>query len=35
MNDEQRQERRDLRAAIIFGVVAASLELALLVYFFR
>lgn len=29
------QTRRDLRVAIIFGVVAASLELGILIYFFR
>jgi hypothetical protein len=32
--DEQRRTRRDLRAAIIFGFVAASLELGVLIYFF-
>lgn len=35
MNDEERQTRRDLRAAIIFGIVAATLELGALLYFFR
>ncbi len=36
MTDENyRQTRRDLRAAIIFGIVAASLELGALLYFFR
>jgi hypothetical protein len=33
--EDQRQTRRDLRAALIFGVVAAALELAALAYFFR
>ncbi len=33
MTDGRRQERRDIRAAIIFGVVAAALELGVLVYF--
>ena len=32
--EDQRQTRRDLRAAIIFGVVAATIELAALLYFF-
>ena len=35
MVDEQRQTSRDLRVAIIFGIVAASLELGALFYFFR
>ena len=33
--DDQQQARRDIRAAIIFGIVAASLELGALLYFFR
>ena len=33
--EDQRQTRRDLRAALIFGVVAATIELAALLYFFR
>ena len=33
--EDQHQTRRDLRAALIFGVVAATIELALLLYFFR
>jgi hypothetical protein len=33
--EDQRQTRRDIRAALIFGVVAATIELALLLYFFR
>jgi hypothetical protein len=35
MSDDGRQERRDIRTAIIFGVVAATVEIALIVYFFR
>ena len=33
--EDQRQTRRDLRAAVIFGVVAATIELAAVLYFFR
>jgi len=33
--EDQRQTRRDIRAALIFGVVAATIELAALIYFFR
>ena len=32
---EGRRTRRDLRAALIFGVLAATLELGALLYFFR
>jgi hypothetical protein len=35
MKEDQQQTRRDVRAAIIFGVVAATLELAAILYFFR
>jgi hypothetical protein len=35
MTDESKQTRRDIRRAIIFGVVAATLEMAVLLYFFR
>jgi hypothetical protein len=35
VEEDQRQTRRDLRAALIFGVVAASLELGALLYFLR
>lgn len=35
MKEDERQTARDLRAAIIFGVVAASIELGVLLYFFR
>ena len=33
--EDPRQSRRDLRAAILFGIVAATLELGALIYFFR
>ena len=33
--EDPKQTRRDLKAALIFGVVAATLELAALLYFFR
>ena len=33
--EDQRQTRRDLRTALIFGVVAATIEIAVLLYFFR
>jgi hypothetical protein len=33
--EDQQRTRRDLRAALIFGVVAATVELGLLLYFFR
>jgi len=32
--EDATQTKRDLRAALIFGVVAATLELAALIYFF-
>jgi hypothetical protein len=35
MKEDQQQTRRDLRAAIIFGIVAATLELGAILYFFR
>jgi hypothetical protein len=35
MREDQRQTRRDIRAAIIFGVVAATIEMAALLYFLR
>jgi hypothetical protein len=34
MKEDQNQTRRDIRAAIIFGVVAATIEMAVLLYFF-
>jgi hypothetical protein len=33
--EDQRQTRRDLRAALVFGVVAAAIELGVILYFFR
>ncbi|MEO5813712.1 MAG: hypothetical protein ABIT20_00345 [Gemmatimonadaceae bacterium] len=35
LKEDQRQTARDLRVAIIFGIVAASIEFGVLVYFFR
>jgi hypothetical protein len=35
MKEDREQTRRDIRAALIFGVVAAALELGALIYFFR
>jgi hypothetical protein len=35
MKEDHQQTRRDLRAAIIFGIVAATLELGAILYFFR
>jgi len=35
VQEDERQTRRDLRAALIFGVVAAAIELGALLYFFR
>jgi hypothetical protein len=35
MNENPERTRRDLRAALIFGIVAAALELGALLYFFR
>lgn len=35
VKEDQRQTRRDIRAALVFGIVAAALELAALLYFFR
>ena len=35
VKEDQQRTRRDIRAAIVFGIVAATLELALLLYFFR
>jgi hypothetical protein len=31
--EDQARTRRDIRAALIFGVVAATLEMAVLLYF--
>jgi hypothetical protein len=35
MKEDTTQTRRDIRSAVIFGVVAAAIELAVLIYFFR
>jgi len=34
LEEDQAQTRRDLRAAIIFGIVAAAIELGVVLYFF-
>ena len=33
--EDQHQTRRDLRAALVFGIVAATIELGAILYFFR
>ena len=33
LKEDERQTRRDLRAALIFGVAAATIELGALLYF--
>jgi hypothetical protein len=35
MKEDEERTRRDIRAAFIFGIVAATLELGALIYFFR
>jgi hypothetical protein len=35
VKEDTARTRRDIRAAIIFGVIAASVELGVLIYFFR
>jgi hypothetical protein len=35
MKEDPERTRRDLRAALLFGIVAAALELGALWYFFR
>ena len=35
MNEDDRRTARDIRAAIIFGIVAATIEVSVLLYFFR
>ncbi|HEU4719796.1 MAG TPA: hypothetical protein VFS59_00425 [Gemmatimonadaceae bacterium] len=35
LKEDERQTRRDLRAALIFGILAAAIELGVLLYFFR
>jgi hypothetical protein len=33
--EDERQTRRDVRAALIFGIVAATIELGVILYFMR
>ena len=33
VKEDERQTRRDLRAALIFGIVAATIEIGVLLYF--
>ena len=33
--EEERQTRRDLRAALVFGIVAATIEIGVILYFMR
>ena len=35
LKEDERQTRRDLRAALVFGIVAATFELAVILYFMR
>lgn len=35
VKEDTSRTRRDIRAAIIFGVIAATIELGVLIYFFR
>jgi hypothetical protein len=35
VKEDTSQTRRDIRAAVIFGIIAASIELGVLIYFFR
>lgn len=35
LREDERQTRRDLRAALVFGIVAATIELGAILYFFR
>lgn len=35
MKEDHERTRRDIRAAVIFGIVAATLEMGVLLYFFR
>ena len=34
LKEDEGQTRRDLRAALIFGIVAAAIELGVILYFF-
>ncbi|HKP15715.1 MAG TPA: hypothetical protein VJT85_06610 [Gemmatimonadaceae bacterium] len=33
LKEDERQTRRDLRAALVFGIVAATIELGVVLYF--
>lgn len=35
VKDDEKRTIRDLRGAIIFGIVAATLEIGVLIFFFR
>jgi hypothetical protein len=35
MTEDHEQTRKDIRAAVIFGIIAATIELGVLLYFFR
>jgi hypothetical protein len=35
MKEDPERTRRDIRTAFIFGIIAATLELGALIYFFR
>jgi len=35
VSEDQKQTARDIRVAIVFGIVAATIELGVLLYFFR
>jgi hypothetical protein len=33
LKEDERQTRRDIRAALVFGIVAATIELGVILYF--
>lgn len=35
MKEDQQRTRRDIRLALVFGVVAATIEMGVLLYFMR
>jgi hypothetical protein len=35
LKEDERQTRRDVRAALVFGIVAATIELGVILYFMR
>ena len=35
LKEDTARTRRDIRRAVIFGVIAATIELGVLIYFFR